>query len=908
MGVLRGDPLHSLPELEALSGTSGTIDPRSAGLGALGRQLYNSLFQGTMRESWIMARGIAQNRQERLRLRLGLKDTRLPRLPWEVLHGGDRLIATGTDVLFSRYHSGVSVLSSLGALNSPQASDQPIRILMVLAAPTDQAALALKQEAQHLQDELQSFRRSGSGGGQVINLELTILEQPGREQLAQALEHNHYQVFHYAGHSDLGTSGGSLYLVSRKTGLTEALSGDDLAGLLVNNGIRVAVFNSCRGGYTATADPADGQSNLVEALVKRGIPAVLAMAERIPDDVALNLSRLFYRNLKQAYPIDLSLSRARQGLIASYTSRQLYWALPVLYLHPEFDGYLQSLNLDLSDRPENLLIDEVEDDAILSARSAALDDPFIEADFDDYLDDDYGEPFDADDPEADPDYETDAATIAQMIDQLTRSTPVVERPLPAPPGEDLLPDRDDARPSYPILAENPRYSPPLVPTTPPTRPVSNAEASAIAVANGGAGMSSDLEQMLADAGKLTEAIAVCNQAIQRNPHDATAYHRLGLALADQGYVSEAIEVYHQALQLDPQAAEAHNSLGLALYQQGNLSSAIHAFNRAIQLDPSLTDAYHNLGRAMHKQGDSTPSRTGTIAPTPIIAQAADVKTPKPPRRSVHWRGLRQLPLRWIGAGTIGAALLLLGGWVAYNQLTRPAIEVRFSGPSPDAAGNQGDLRQVSTGVVANLAAEQLNKGNIPAARPAVEALLQRGALTQAIAALTPSLGKQPDDPTLNFWMGRAAWQSAKTGNRDYTAQDARRFWETSAKRQPNPLVQNALGFAYYEEGEIDRAGRAWFRALQLLGEQGAAPNGAGRATTPAPVDALTAYAGIALTMTKSAANQTPSRRAMLLSEATRLRQKVMTDDPVAFAPDALSQNWLWSEKSIKDWRSLQALK
>ncbi|UBF27762.1 CHAT domain-containing protein [Kovacikia minuta CCNUW1] len=66
------------------------------------------------------------------------------------------------------------------------------------------------------------------------------------------------------------------------------------------------------------------------------------MAERIPDDVALNLSRLFYRNLKQLYPIDLSLSRARQGLLSSYGSNQLYWALPILYLHPEFDGYLQS--------------------------------------------------------------------------------------------------------------------------------------------------------------------------------------------------------------------------------------------------------------------------------------------------------------------------------------------------------------------------------------------------------------------------------------------------------------------------------------------------------------------------------------------------------------------------------------
>ena len=104
----------------------------------------------------------------------------------------------------------------------------------------------------------------------------------------------------------------------------------------------MAVFNSCRGAYGDSSDLAEDsrERNLTEALVKRGIPAVLAMAERIPDDVALTLTQLFYRNLNQGYPVDLSLSRARAGLISAYGSHQLYWALPILYQHPEFDGYL----------------------------------------------------------------------------------------------------------------------------------------------------------------------------------------------------------------------------------------------------------------------------------------------------------------------------------------------------------------------------------------------------------------------------------------------------------------------------------------------------------------------------------------------------------------------------------------
>jgi len=338
----------------------------------LGQSLYNSLFQGTLRDSWMTARGIAQHKGEMLRLRLGLKGPKLPRLPWEVLNAGDRdgsgsvrrTLATGTDVVFSRYTPGISMV---GGYLPPLDQHEPIRILMAIAAPTDKEQLELKREAMNLQQEVQNAQNQGrnsADGTPVPHFELTLLEQPGREELTQALEQGRYHVLHYAGHSNLGVSGGDLYLVNRRTGLTEVLSGDDLAGLLVNNGIRMVLFNSCRGAHSAIASNGEGDAawdgraerNLAEALVGRGIPAVLAMAEKIPDDVALTLTRLFYRNLKQGYPLDLSLSRARQGLISAYSSHQFYWALPVLYLHPEWDGYLLTGARDRLNPADRLLL------------------------------------------------------------------------------------------------------------------------------------------------------------------------------------------------------------------------------------------------------------------------------------------------------------------------------------------------------------------------------------------------------------------------------------------------------------------------------------------------------------------------------------------------------------------------
>lgn len=87
-------------------------DGISTNLATFGQRLYSAMFQGTIRDSWMTAQGIAQHRRERLRFRLGLKGTRLHRLPWEVLYAGDRPLATGTDVVFSRYHSSFSIVKS----------------------------------------------------------------------------------------------------------------------------------------------------------------------------------------------------------------------------------------------------------------------------------------------------------------------------------------------------------------------------------------------------------------------------------------------------------------------------------------------------------------------------------------------------------------------------------------------------------------------------------------------------------------------------------------------------------------------------------------------------------------------------------------------------------------------------
>ncbi|MBW4488637.1 MAG: CHAT domain-containing protein [Trichocoleus desertorum ATA4-8-CV12] len=972
LGLLQGDATHPAadklrdPSDRDLDLVLGSSDPSQSQpprhLVDLGQQLYNALFQGTIRDSWMTAQGIAQHRREVLRLRIGLKGPRLVRLPWEVLHTGERHrvggasrpVATGTDVLFSRYQPSPGLVGATTALRDLRLeSQQPLRILMAIAAPTDQEQLELKREALHLQEELRSrngtVSETGSGTAEI---QLTILDQPDREQLTQALEQGQFQVLHYAGHSNLGAAGGNLYLVNGKTGLTEVLSGDDLAGLLVNNGIRMVVFNSCRSAYTATSDLEHeiGEQNLAEALVQRGIPGVLAMAERIPDDVALTLTRLFYRNLKQGYPVDLSLSRARQGLISAYGSHQLYWALPILYLHPEFDGQLVTGTVpDLysaaqematarwrspSDRSNPRLAAEAahlsdSNEAAYPALDQALDGlpPELQDDLYDYSDEDFS---DLDNLEFEDEFgsEADSALVAELLEQLSQNPTDArldtEEPFLSASATDSL--FAESQPSDLDWPEPVPPKPPLKPAALPAIPTSSAS-SPKSPANSAVDprlsqVFSDLERGLAAPINASTAIATARKAIQANPNDVDAYNQLGLALHQQGNFPDAIAAYQAALKINPSLAEVYSNLALALYKQGKAAEARTAYQQALSLSALAGGTHSSAGRNPALQPEY-PGRN-------------------PSRWGAWWQQPRGRSRVWLILAAAGVTAIALVGFWGFQRNRSPQISIPAlpeSTPNSVSASfaidpqtNQTtlDLKTTNTATVTAAAIDYLSRKQLVAGQQAIAELLDRGALPQASAALAAVPNTVIDDPAVSFLRGRLAWQSMQTGNQDYSVDDARRYWETAVRQQAEAeqpdaptlaLYQNALGFAYYGEGNWERANRAWFQALYLQEETTApvsaaetvappttaASPGATIAAQPIKQENLMAYAGLALVIAKSAQNQPAEQRASLQNEAAKLYQKVMTENPVAFQPEALSKNWMWTEAAINDWVALAKL-
>jgi chemotaxis protein methyltransferase WspC len=87
-------------------------------------------------------------------------------------------------------------------------------------------------------------------------------------------------------------------------------------------------------------------------------------------------------------------------------------------------------------------------------------------------------------------------------------------------------------------------------------------------------------QRLADQGKLTEAMEVCERNFHEDTSSAHAFHLMGLLHDAAGRLGQASEHYRKALYLNPLHQEALVHLGAALMRDGDTAGAQRLFDRA----------------------------------------------------------------------------------------------------------------------------------------------------------------------------------------------------------------------------------------------------------------------------------------------------------------------------------------
>lgn len=120
-------------------------------------------------------------------------------------------------------------------------------------------------------------------------------------------------------------------------------------------------------------------------------------------------------------------------------------------------------------------------------------------------------------------------------------------------------------------------------------------------------------------GRLSEAIAAYNEAIDLNPTSPSLYARRARVYVEQGDIENAIADYEKAIELQPRSPENYRALADLYYQQGDYESALQIYEQGEQVGLAILDRITEL-QAWKATQDAptftlTPTNTATDTPT-----------------------------------------------------------------------------------------------------------------------------------------------------------------------------------------------------------------------------------------------------------------------------------------------------
>lgn len=286
----------------------------------IGERLFSEIFRHErVRRLYHQSVGMAQGAGKGLRLRLSFdmsdpsrreRVMRVANLPWELLYDG-RFLALDVQTPVLRHL--LPVRPTEGGKPAPYRG----LVLLVLAEPRDRARLDLRDECDRIAAVCRGSR-----------LELEILEHATVAAVRESLQRRRKRptVLHFMGHGELGEDGALVFETA--DGLADPVGGEDLARLLTGApGLRLAFLNACHSGESPVAGDGTG---VATALVRKGLPAVLAMRSRIHDQAAILFSERFYASLAEGSPLEMATIEGRLAVLANSFVRE-EWQVPVLY-------------------------------------------------------------------------------------------------------------------------------------------------------------------------------------------------------------------------------------------------------------------------------------------------------------------------------------------------------------------------------------------------------------------------------------------------------------------------------------------------------------------------------------------------------------------------------------------------
>ncbi|HQE91713.1 MAG TPA: SUMF1/EgtB/PvdO family nonheme iron enzyme [Anaerolineae bacterium] len=301
------------------------LAPEDQAVQDFGRALFGMLFSGEGRSRYDVSQREAASQGKGLRLKLRVQPPELAILPWEFAYDP----RNAEYVCLSRTTPLVRYLE-LPQPVTPLRADLPLRILGMAVSPHGLPPLDVTLEKQRMETALADLCAAGW-------VALTWLEGQTWRDLQRVMHDGPWHVFHFIGHGgfDRTTEEGFVALAD-ETGEAHRLSATHLGRLLADHrDLRLAVLNACEGAHGSAHDIFSSTASI---LVRRGLPAVLAMQYPITDRAAIEFARAFYEALADGLPVDTATTEARQA-ISIAAPHSVEWGIPVLYMRAA-DGAL----------------------------------------------------------------------------------------------------------------------------------------------------------------------------------------------------------------------------------------------------------------------------------------------------------------------------------------------------------------------------------------------------------------------------------------------------------------------------------------------------------------------------------------------------------------------------------------
>lgn len=315
----------------------GGQDTRSAAVDVreLGTALYQSLFAGEAAQPLHQARGanavvhaIDGGLDVRYRFVFDRETadlTDLSAIPWEAIYFPGR----STFAARSRRSPIVRTITTPEPIQ-PIPIGEGLRVLMIESSPEDARELGTPVEAERLKAALREVP-----GSQVVHL-----REPHPEDLHRELVSQPFHVVHFMGHGGFDANGAAVILFEKRNRTSYRLPAASFAEYVKEcPSVRLVVLNACSTAELPRHRGRAPYSVAAAELVRRGIPAVVAMQFPISDPAAIAFSEGFYRAVARLDELDAAVADGRLAICREHEERTngadgetLEWLTPVFYL------------------------------------------------------------------------------------------------------------------------------------------------------------------------------------------------------------------------------------------------------------------------------------------------------------------------------------------------------------------------------------------------------------------------------------------------------------------------------------------------------------------------------------------------------------------------------------------------